>query len=129
MHERLVSGQSVFATFAFHKSKTTNSLTQSPFRNSVCVPDPMSPFNFSGSVFQSLCVGRGSGDLTDADLLGVEGLAAVVGRPGEIGRRGVDDAGSGAPQDEGELTQHAWERGGEEKGVRGSIKMRKRISI
>lgn len=44
--------------------------------------------------------------LTDADLLGIEGLAAVVGRPREVERRGVGGARSGAHQDEGELTQH-----------------------
>lgn len=47
-------------------------------------------------------------DLTDTDLLGIKCLAAVVGRPREVGRRGAEDAGPGAPQDEGELTQHAW---------------------
>lgn len=44
--------------------------------------------------------------LTDADLLSIEGLAAVVGRPGEVERRGVGGARPGAHQDEGELTQH-----------------------
>lgn len=47
-----------------------------------------------------------SEDLTDADLLGVEGLAAVVGGTGEVRGRGVERAGSRPPQDEGELAQH-----------------------
>lgn len=48
-----------------------------------------------------LCAG-----LTDADLLGVEGLAAVVGGTGEVGGGGVECTGSRAPQDQGELAQH-----------------------
>ena len=53
-----------------------------------------------------VCVCFGSSDLTDADLLSVEGLAAVVGRSRELGGRGVDDTRAGAPQEEGELSQH-----------------------
>lgn len=45
-------------------------------------------------------------NLTDTDLLGIECLAAVVGRPREVRGRGVDYAGPSTPQDEGELTQH-----------------------
>lgn len=44
--------------------------------------------------------------LTDANLLGVEGLAAVVGWPREVEGRGVGGAPSRPHQDECELTQH-----------------------
>lgn len=44
--------------------------------------------------------------LTDADLLSIEGLAAVVRRTRKVWRRRVDQAGSGSPQQEGELSQH-----------------------
>lgn len=44
--------------------------------------------------------------LTDADLLGVEGLAAVVGRPREVEGRGVGGAQSRPHQDERELVQN-----------------------
>lgn len=62
----------------------------------------MSPFHLSGSCSKFVC--EAPNDLTDTDLLGIKGLAAVVGRTREVGRRGVDDAGSGTPQDEDELT-------------------------
>lgn len=42
-----------------------------------------------------------------ADLLGVEGLTAVVGRPGEVRRQGVNDTGARTIQDQTELSQHA----------------------
>ena len=57
--------------------------------------------------------------LTDADLLGVEGLAAVVGRPGEVRRRGVIGAGARTVQDQSKLTQltcEGWRRKEEREG-------------
>lgn len=67
----------------------------------------------SGSCSQACwCVCVWMEGLTDADLLGVEGLAAVVGWMREVRWWRVDYTGPSPPQDEGELTQHTWERAG-----------------
>ena len=107
----LYSQHSLFASWTAQRD-----LTESLLCNTAFVPAliQMSPFCLSGSCSKFLFLLRRN-ELTYADLLGVKGLAAVVGRPREVRWWGVDDAGSGPPQDEVELTQHTWDRGGRDR--------------
>lgn len=57
--------------------------------------------------------------LTDAYLLGIKRLAAVVGRPREVRQQRADHVVACPPQRESELTQHSWKRWTDQREVEG----------